>query len=105
VSARHFLPALFGATGAIAESVAGALRAAGRRYRAVGRSRKALEARYGEDPLAEIVAWNPDNPSSVRAACRGVESIVYLVEDFLCGGAAAYPSGRTERAHPCALEL
>jgi nucleoside-diphosphate-sugar epimerase len=59
--------------------VAQALRAAGRQYRAVGRSRGALEARFGQDGLAEIVTWNPDDPASVRAACRGIDSIVYMV--------------------------
>lgn len=71
--------ALFGAAGAIGGSIAGALRAAGRRYRVVGRSRVPLEASYGNDPLAEIVTWNPQDAASVRAACRGVDSIVYLV--------------------------
>ena len=70
---------LFGATGALGASVAGALRAAGRRYRAVGRSRGTLGAQYGKDPLAEIVAWNPGDAASARAACRGVDTIVYLV--------------------------
>ena len=71
--------ALLGAAGAIGGSIAGALRAAGRRCRVVGRSRGALEASYGGDPLVEIVTWNPEDPSSVRAACRGADSIVYLV--------------------------
>ena len=71
--------ALFGAAGAIGGSIADALRAARRPYRVVGRSRKPLEAQYGKDPLVEIVTWNPDDPASVRAACRGADSIVYLV--------------------------
>jgi nucleoside-diphosphate-sugar epimerase len=71
--------ALFGAAGAIGGSIADALRAAGRRYRVVGRSRAALESAYGRDSLAEIVTWNPDDAASVRAACRGVDSVVYLV--------------------------
>jgi nucleoside-diphosphate-sugar epimerase len=70
---------LLGAAGAIGGSVASALRAAGRRYRVVGRARGTLEAQYGGDPLAEIMTWNPDDPSAVRAACRGASSIVYLV--------------------------
>jgi nucleoside-diphosphate-sugar epimerase len=73
------LVALFGAAGAIGQSIAAALRAAGRRYRVVGRGRSALEAEFGADPGAEIVTWNPDDPESVRAACRGVGTIVYLV--------------------------
>jgi nucleoside-diphosphate-sugar epimerase len=70
---------LLGAAGAIGGSIASALRAAGRRYRVVGRSRKPLEAQYQRDPLAEIETWNPDDPASVRAACRGADCIVYLV--------------------------
>jgi len=71
--------ALWGAAGAIGSSVAEALRAQGRDYRVVGRSRAALERAYGTDPLAEIVTWDPANPASVRAAAAGIESIVYLV--------------------------
>lgn len=71
--------ALFGAAGAIGQSVAAALRQAGHRYRVVGRSRQALEATFGSDPLAEIVTWNPDDPTSVRAAARGVDTVIYLV--------------------------
>ena len=71
--------ALFGAAGAIGQSVAGALRKAGHPYRVVGRSRGPLEKEFGSDPLAEIVTWNPDDPDSVRAAARGVDTIVYLV--------------------------
>jgi nucleoside-diphosphate-sugar epimerase len=71
--------ALFGAAGAIGQSVAQALRAEGRPYRVVGRGRAGLEAAFGGDPLAEIVTWNPDDPASARAAARGVDTIVYLV--------------------------
>ena len=71
--------ALFGAAGAIGQSVAEALRKAGRPYRVVGRSRAPLTQSFGSDPLAEIVSWNPDDPQSVRAAARGIDTIVYLV--------------------------
>jgi len=71
--------ALFGAAGAIGQSVAAALRAAGQPYRVVGRSRTALQSQFGADPLAEIVEWKPDEPDSVREAARDVETIVYLV--------------------------
>jgi nucleoside-diphosphate-sugar epimerase len=71
--------ALLGAAGAIGQSIAAALRGAGRAYRVVGRSREALARQFGHDPLAEIVTWNPDEPESVRAATRGIETIVYLV--------------------------
>lgn len=71
--------ALWGAAGAIGGSIAAALRAQGRPYRAVGRSRTALEKAFGGDPLAEIATWDPTDPASVRAAAQGIESIVYLV--------------------------
>ena len=71
--------ALFGAAGAIGHSIAAALRNAGRPYRVVGRTRASLAQSFGQDPGAEIVTWNPDDPESVRAAARGIETIVYLV--------------------------
>lgn len=71
--------ALFGAAGAIGQSIAAALHEAGLPYRVVGRSREALERQFGRDPLAEIVTWSPDDPASVRAAARGIGTIVYLV--------------------------
>ena len=71
--------ALFGAAGAIGQSIASALHRAGRRYRVVGRSRESLVQSFGQDPLAEIATWNPDDPESVRAAARGIDTIIYLV--------------------------
>jgi nucleoside-diphosphate-sugar epimerase len=71
--------ALFGAAGAIGQSVAASLREVGRPYRVVGRSRMALDDGFGTDPLAEIATWDPEDPASVRAAARGVDTIVYLV--------------------------
>ena len=71
--------ALFGAAGAIGRSIAEALRARGLSYRVVGRDRERLTAEFGKDSLAEIVVWNPDEPTSVRAGTQGVESLIYLV--------------------------
>jgi nucleoside-diphosphate-sugar epimerase len=71
--------ALFGGGGVIGHSAADALRAAGTAYRVVGRSRSALERDFGSDPLAEIATWDPDDPASVRAAARDIETILYLV--------------------------
>jgi nucleoside-diphosphate-sugar epimerase len=70
---------LFGAAGAIGHSIAAALRAAGRDYRVIGRSRAPLEAAFGQDPHAEIVTWNPDDPASVTAAAAGLQTAIYLV--------------------------
>lgn len=71
--------ALFGASGAIGRSIADALRSQGKNYRVVGRSQRALARDFGSDPLAETVEWNPNDPASVRAAARGVDTIFYLV--------------------------
>lgn len=71
--------ALWGARGAIGSSVAAALRAKGRPYRVVGRSREALQRSFASDPLAEIVTWDPEDSGSVRAAAQGIDTIVYLV--------------------------
>ncbi len=71
--------ALIGAAGAVGNSIAGALRAQGTAYRVVGRDHSQLEKSFGKDALAEIVAWNPDDSASVRAACRGMSTLIYLV--------------------------
>jgi nucleoside-diphosphate-sugar epimerase len=71
--------ALFGAAGAIDQSIAAALAARGQPYRVVGRSEAGLRKAFGADPLAEVVTWNPDSPASVRAAAAGIETLVYLV--------------------------
>jgi nucleoside-diphosphate-sugar epimerase len=71
--------ALVGATGAIGKSVAAALRAQGYRYRVIGRSRSSLEETFGDNPLAEIVTWNPDDEQTIRQSLRGASAIVYLV--------------------------
>ncbi|MFM0293268.1 MULTISPECIES: NAD-dependent epimerase/dehydratase family protein [Paraburkholderia] len=70
---------LFGAAGAAGQIIAAALSAAGRDYRVVGRSREALQAAFGNDPHAEIVTWNPDDPASIRAAAQGLQTVIYLV--------------------------
>jgi len=71
--------ALFGAAGAIGQSIAKALAAQGRPYRVVGRSEAGLRKAFGADPLAEIAAWNPDVPASVQAAAAGIDTLIYLV--------------------------
>jgi nucleoside-diphosphate-sugar epimerase len=71
--------ALFGATGATGRSIASALREKGLPYRVVGRNRHRLAGMFGSDPRAEIVTWDPEDALSVRAAARGVETLIYLV--------------------------
>ena len=71
--------ALFGAAGAIGQSIAKALAARGQGYRVVGRSEASLRKSFGADPLAEIVTWNPDSAASVQAAAAGIDTLIYLV--------------------------
>lgn len=71
--------ALVGATGAIGRSIAQALRSRGIEYRAIGRHHERLTAEFGDDKLAEITVWDPDDPVSVRTALRGIELVLYLV--------------------------
>ena len=71
--------ALFGAAGAVGRSLSDKLRQQNQPYRVVGRDRVRLERSFGDDPLAEIVTWNPDDPASVREAARGIDTIIYLV--------------------------
>ncbi|WLE63799.1 NAD-dependent epimerase/dehydratase family protein [Burkholderia plantarii] len=71
--------ALFGAAGAIGQSIAEALHEARRPYRVVGRNLAALRDRFGADPLAEIVGWDPEAAESIRAAADDIDTLVYLV--------------------------
>ncbi|AJE22720.1 NAD-dependent epimerase/dehydratase family protein [Azotobacter chroococcum NCIMB 8003] len=71
--------ALVGATGAIGKSVAAALHQKGQPYRAIGRSRTTLETTFGDNPLAELAVWDPDDEASIRKALRGVAVVVYMV--------------------------
>jgi nucleoside-diphosphate-sugar epimerase len=70
--------ALFGAAGAIGNSIAAALREMQQPYRVVGRSRDTLQRDFGFDSLAEIVTWSPDDPASVIAAAQDIDVIIYL---------------------------
>jgi nucleoside-diphosphate-sugar epimerase len=71
--------ALVGAAGAIGKTIASALRSQGQAYRVIGRNRVNLEKSFADDPLAEIVTWNPDDAASVRSALRAADTLVYLV--------------------------
>lgn len=71
--------ALFGAAGATGKSIARTLSSRALDYRVVGRDEKRLAATFGGNPHAEIAAWNPDDPASVRQAADGVETLIYLV--------------------------
>lgn len=71
--------AIVGATGVLGETMAAALSAAGRPYRAIGRSSASLETTFGADALAERRTWDPGDPASVKAALEGTETAVYTV--------------------------
>jgi len=70
---------LVGAAGAMGQSVGRALAERGRSFRVIGRSAGALAASFGGMPGVERVTWSPDDPASVRAAVRGLDTLIYLV--------------------------
>src|SRR5215813_1669401 len=70
---------LVGAAGAMGQSVSQALVGRGKSFRVIGRSAAGLEASFGRTPGAERTTWNPEDPASVRAAVRGLDTLVYLV--------------------------
>jgi len=70
---------LVGAAGAMGQGVARALVARGRPFRVIGRSARALESSFGATPGVARATWNPDDEASVRAAVRGLDTLVYLV--------------------------
>jgi len=71
--------ALLGAAGAVGRSIADALRQQEIPHRVIGRSDASLRRSFGDDPLAEVKAWNLDDDSSVRQALAGIESAIYLI--------------------------
>ncbi|MDC0708692.1 NAD-dependent epimerase/dehydratase family protein [Stigmatella sp. ncwal1] len=71
--------ALWGASGVVGQSIAEALRTQGQPYRVVGRSLGGLKATFGGDPLAEMATWDPENEATVRAAARGIDTLIYTV--------------------------
>ena len=70
---------LLGAAGAMGRSVGQALAARGKAFRVIGRSAGTLEQSFRGMPGAERVTWKPEEPSSVRAAVRGLDTLVHLV--------------------------
>lgn len=71
--------ALLGATGPIGSSIAHALRASGTPFVVVGRSADGLAAAFGGNDLATPRVWNPNNAASLRAAVRGMDTLVHMV--------------------------
>jgi nucleoside-diphosphate-sugar epimerase len=77
--------AIFGAAGAIGQSIAAVLEQRGIQFRAVGRSRAKLERAFGGMRHAEIFPADLAEGRSAGAAARGVDTIFY------CAG-LPYPS-------------
>jgi nucleoside-diphosphate-sugar epimerase len=71
--------AIFGAAGAIGQSVAPELERRGIPFRVVGRSRSRLEAAFGAYQHAEIFDANLSELRSAGAAAREVDTIIYCV--------------------------
>jgi nucleoside-diphosphate-sugar epimerase len=70
---------LVGAAGATGQSVGQALVKRGKTFRVIGRSAGPLEASFKGMPGVERTTWNPEDPASVRAAVRGLDTLIYLV--------------------------
>jgi nucleoside-diphosphate-sugar epimerase len=70
--------ALLGATGSLGRAMGGLLGESGRKYRAVSRSQMGLQVRFGGDPLAEPMVWDPEEPSSILRALESIDTAVYL---------------------------
>lgn len=71
--------ALVGATGAIGASIAEALSGTGMPFAVIGRDRAGLATAFSAHPLATPRTWTPDDPASIRAAVRGMDTLVYMV--------------------------
>jgi uncharacterized protein YbjT (DUF2867 family) len=71
--------ALFGASGAIGQSISSALRKRNLSYRVVGRNAASLQRAFGSDSLAEIRIWDPDSLPSITSAAEGIETLIYMV--------------------------
>lgn len=70
---------LVGAAGAMGRAVGQALAERGKSFRVIGRSAAALEKSVRGLPGVERVSWSPDDATSVRAAVRGLDTLIYLV--------------------------
>src|SRR5947207_1355477 len=71
--------AIFGAAGAIGQSVAAELERRSIPFRAVGRSRAKLEKAFGAMANAEIFDGDLGDLRTASAAARGVDTVIYTV--------------------------
>lgn len=70
---------LLGANGAIGRTLGPLLGARGVPYRVVGRTLLALQVRFHEQPLCEVMVWDPAEPGAFAHAFGGAETAVYLI--------------------------
>ncbi|MEP9349831.1 NAD-dependent epimerase/dehydratase family protein [Xanthobacter sp. KR7-225] len=70
---------LVGATGAVGASVAAALAGAEAPFAVIGRSEAGLNAAFAAAPLARLRRWDPQDGAAIRAALRGLDTLVYMV--------------------------
>lgn len=70
---------LFGASGPVGQSVAGALSAVGIPCRVAGRTMATLQTTFGRATGIEMVTWNTDDRLSVARAAEGADTLVYMV--------------------------
>ncbi len=71
--------ALLGANGAIGRTLGPLLGSHAVPYRVVGRSYLGLQVRFHEQPIPEHFQWDLEEKSSIREACEGAGTVVYLV--------------------------
>lgn len=69
--------ALVGGTGAIGASVGAAFADAGLPFAVIGRSAEAIRSRFPAP--VEARPWDPADSTSIRAAVRGLDTLVYMV--------------------------
>lgn len=71
--------ALVGGTGPVGASIGAALAAAGMPFTVIGRSAAAVAGHFAGTPGVEAREWDPEDPARIRAAVRGMDTLVYMV--------------------------
>ncbi|WP_454915259.1 NAD-dependent epimerase/dehydratase family protein [Xanthobacter sediminis] len=71
--------ALVGGTGPIGASIGAALAAAGTPFAVIGRSAASVARHFAGTPGVEAREWDPDDGARIRAAVRGMDTLVYMV--------------------------
>ncbi|MFG1394428.1 NAD-dependent epimerase/dehydratase family protein [Xanthobacter agilis] len=71
--------ALVGGTGPIGASIGTALAATGTPFAVIGRDSSSIATRFAAIPAVEARGWDPEDPARIRAAVRGIDTLVYMV--------------------------